>query len=117
MSQIFGLPPGIGPNAVVSGALYTSAVLAVAEGVLLRSQKRFGWRLDVGVVCLLTLALAWFFYIDRNLLARIYIQNFGYGAILLVAALKLRSLVGGRLVDKALSVSYTHLTLPTIYSV
>lgn len=102
LSQIFSLPPGIGPNAVVSGALYTSAVLAAAEGILLRSQKRFGWRLDVAVVCLITLALAWFFYIDRSLLARIYIQNFGYGAILLVAALKLRLLVRGRLVDKAL---------------
>src|SRR3546814_3736066 len=46
MSQIFGLPPGQGPNAVVSGALYTAAVLAVAEGVLLRSHQRLGWRLD-----------------------------------------------------------------------
>ncbi|WLI37755.1 hypothetical protein PSH74_15855 [Pseudomonas hefeiensis] len=77
----------------MSGALYTAAVLAVAEGVLLRSHQRLGWRLDVVVVCAITLALAWFFYIDRNLLVRIYIQNFGYGAILLVAALKLRSLV------------------------
>ncbi|MCQ6258620.1 GGDEF domain-containing protein [Pseudomonas sp. Q11] len=102
MSQIFGLPPGHGPNAVVSGALYTAAVLAVAEGVLLRSHQRLGWWLDVVVVCAITLALAWFFYIDRNLLVRIYIQNFGYGLILLVAALKLRSLMRGRLVDKAL---------------
>lgn len=101
-SQLFGWPPGVGPNAIVSGALYTSAVLAVAEGVLLRSQKRLGWRLDVAVVCVISLALAWFFYIDRNLLARIYIQNFGYGAILLLAAVKLRSLLRGRLVDKAL---------------
>lgn len=101
-SQVFGWPAGTGPNAVVSGALYTSAVLAVAEGVLLRSRKRLGGWLDFVVLCVITLALAWFFYIERSLLARIYIQNFGYGAILLVAALKLRSLAHGRVVDKAL---------------
>lgn len=101
-SQVFGWPAGPGPNAVVSGALYTSAVLAVAEGVLLRSRKRLGWWLDFIVVCIITLALAWFFYVDRSLLARIYIQNFGYGAILLVAAVKLRALAHGRYVDKAL---------------
>jgi len=32
-SQIFSLPPGAGPNAIVSGAIYTAAVITAAEGL------------------------------------------------------------------------------------
>ncbi|MET0314266.1 MAG: GGDEF domain-containing protein, partial [Hansschlegelia sp.] len=46
--------------------------------------------------------LWWFFYVDRNLLARVYVQNFGYGLLLLTAAMRLTSLMRGRYVDRAL---------------
>ncbi|TIO34937.1 GGDEF domain-containing protein [Mesorhizobium sp.] len=102
ISQILGWPPGAGPNAIVSGAIYTSAVLAAAEGILLRSGTRLGLRMDAAVLIGFTLLLAYFFYVDRNLLARVYIQNFGYGIILLVAAVRLSPLAGGRYVDRVL---------------
>ncbi|NSZ87618.1 GGDEF domain-containing protein (plasmid) [Agrobacterium tumefaciens] len=101
-SQIFGWPSGVGPNAVVSGAIYTAAVVTAAEGLLLRSGKMFGPCADVMIVCAFTALLAYFFYIDRNLLARVYIQNFGYGFVLLVTALRLSALARGRLVDRVL---------------
>ncbi len=101
-SQIFSLPPGAGPNAVVSGAIYTAAVITAAEGLLLRSGKAFGLYADVMIVCGFTALLAYFFYVDRNLLARVYIQSFGYGFVLLVTALRLSGLMRGRVVDRVL---------------
>jgi diguanylate cyclase (GGDEF)-like protein len=101
-SQIFGLPPGIGPNAVVSGAIYTAAVVAASEGLLRRSQKRFGLDVDLALVAGFAVLLAYYFYVERSLLARVYIQNFGYGLILLVTALRLSSLARGRMVDRVL---------------
>lgn len=101
-SQTFGWPPGTGPNAVVSGALYTAAVVAAAEGLLRRSHKRFGLDVDVAIVAGFTVLLAYYFYVERSLIARVYIQSFGYGLILLVTALRLSSLARGRIVDKVL---------------
>jgi diguanylate cyclase (GGDEF)-like protein len=102
VSQILGWPSGVGPNAVVSGALYTSAVIAVCEGILLRSGKRLGLGIDAAILAAFTLLLAYFYYGDRSLIARIYIQNFGYGIILFVAAARLSPLMQGRYVDRVL---------------
>jgi diguanylate cyclase (GGDEF)-like protein len=45
----------------------------------------------------------WYFvYIAPNVLVRVYIQNFGYGLIFLVAALRLTHLMRGRPVDRVL---------------
>ncbi|WP_445492102.1 GGDEF domain-containing protein [Rhodopseudomonas sp. RCAM05734] len=101
-SQTFGWPPGTGPNAIVSGALYTAAVVAAAEGLLRRSHKQFGLDVDAAIVAVFTVLLAYYVYVERSLLARVYIQNFGYGLILLVTALRLSALARGRIVDRIL---------------
>ncbi|WP_435655388.1 GGDEF domain-containing protein [Brucella pituitosa] len=61
-----------------------------------------GLATDAAVVVGFTLLLAYFFYVDRNLLARVYIQNFGYGIILFITAIRLLSLARGRYVDRVL---------------
>lgn len=101
-SQILGVPSDVGLNAIVSGAFYTSAVLAAGEGLLRRSGKEFGLTIDMVILVGFTLLLAYFFYLDRSLITRVYIQNFGYGIILLITALRLSPLAGGRYVDRAL---------------
>ncbi|MER8825351.1 GGDEF domain-containing protein [Mesorhizobium sp. M0938] len=58
--------------------------------------------MDAAILIGFTLLLAYFFYVDRNLLARVYIQNFGYGMILLIAAVRLSPLAEGRYVDRVL---------------
>ena len=78
-SQIVGFPSESGLNALVSGAFYTSAVLAIAEGLLRRSGKRLGLTINATVLVGFTLLLAYFLYIHQSLIARVYIQNFGYG--------------------------------------
>ncbi|RJF66537.1 GGDEF domain-containing protein [Rhodopseudomonas palustris] len=101
-SQILYWPRDTGLNAMVSGALYTCAVIAAVEGVLIRSSRAFGLWIDVAIFAAFSLALYYFFYVDRSLLARIYVQNFGYGLLLCVAALRLAHLRHGRVVDRIL---------------
>jgi len=101
-SQILYWPRDTGLNAMVSGALYTCAVLAAVEGVLSRSGRAFGLWIDIAIFAAFSLALWYFFYVDRSLLARIYVQNFGYGLLLCVAALRLSQLRRGRVVDRIL---------------
>lgn len=102
LTQIFYLPSDDGLNALVSNAFYTCAVLAVAEGLLRRSGKRLGLALDLALLAGFSLAIWYFFYVERNLLMRVYIQNFGCGTILLVTALRLSGLARGRTIEKAL---------------
>jgi diguanylate cyclase (GGDEF)-like protein len=102
VSQILYLPSTTGANAMVSGALYTGAVLLAAQGILLRSGREAPWVLCAALLFVIMTLLGYFFYVERSLLARVYIQNFGYGAILLAAALRLRALIGGRPVDRIL---------------
>ncbi|WP_107346621.1 GGDEF domain-containing protein [Rhodopseudomonas palustris] len=101
-SQILYWPRDTGLNAMVSGALYTCAVIAAVEGVLSRSGRAFGLWIDIAIFAAFSLALWYFFYVDRSLLARIYVQNFGYGLLLCVAALRLSQLRRGRVVDRIL---------------
>ncbi len=101
-SQILHLPSDIGLNAMVSGGIYTSAVVAAVEGVLLRSGRCLGLIADFAIFAAISGLLWYFFYIDRNLIVRIYVQNFGYGLLLVVAAIRLSQLRKGRPVDRFL---------------
>lgn len=102
LTQILQLPQDVGANAVLSNFFYISSVLAVAEGLLRRSGKRMGIRVDLVLIIVFSLAIWYYFYVDRQLLARIYIQNFGFGLILLTTALRLVHLARGRSIDRAL---------------
>src|SRR5690554_6886724 len=73
LAQMFRLPADAGLNALVSNLFYTSSVLLVAEGLLRRSKKRFGITIDLGVLAVFCVLIWYFYYIDRNLQARIYI--------------------------------------------
>lgn len=87
---------------MLSGALYTSAVIAAVEGVLARSRRALGIWIDIAIFATFSIALWYFFYVDRNLLARIYVQNFGYGLLFTVAALRLSGIRNDRVVDRFL---------------
>jgi diguanylate cyclase (GGDEF)-like protein len=100
--QVFGWPPATQPNAIVSGLFYTTAVLLAAEGTLRRSHQCFGLALDLSILAAIMGGLWYFAYVTPNLLVRVYIQNFGYGFILLAAALYLTPLMRRRLMDRIL---------------
>jgi len=102
MMQVFKWPAGLVSNALASALFYTSAVLLLCEGVLRRSGKRFGTVVALAMLEAIMAGLWFFATLVPSTLVRVYIQNFGYGAILLVAALKLVSLKRGKWVDRVL---------------
>jgi len=102
LTHFTGLPHDIGQNAVLSGFLYVAAMLLVAEGILQRSALRFPSGLAVLYLAAVSGGLWYFFYVDRSLVARIYILNFGMGLVLLHAAWYARPLLSGTRTDKAL---------------
>ena len=102
LSQILHHPVDAGLNAVLSNFFYVAAVLAAAQGVLMRSGKRIGL-VEMLLLLGVSNALIWyFFYVDRSIVARIYVQNFGFGLIFLLAAVRLAKLANGRAVDRVL---------------
>ncbi|MFP3978978.1 GGDEF domain-containing protein [Marinobacter sp. KMM 10035] len=102
LAQILCRPADSGLNAIISNVFYIYAVLAVAEGILLHSGKRFGSLNAVLVFGMFSFLIWYFIYVDWNLTMRIYIQNFGVGLIFFVTALRVTKLSRGRMIDKAL---------------
>jgi len=100
--QVFHLPADFAINALLSNLCYTIAVLMVSHGLLRRSGGALAPWFAVATLALTSGLIAYFCYVDRNVQARIYVQNFGFGAILLLTAIQLRSLVHGRLIDRVL---------------
>lgn len=100
--QVFHLPPDFAISALLSNFFYTTAVLAVSEGLLRRSGGRLAPWAALGILALTTVLIAYFCYVDRQVGARIYIQNFGFGTILLLTAVRLWPLARGRLIDRVL---------------
>lgn len=102
LAQIFAWPSNLGHNALLSNTFYTLSVLALSDGLLRRSAKSFGLFKALFLLLLSSCLIAYYFYVDRNLVMRVYIQNFGFGLILLISALRLRTLAKARFIDRAL---------------
>lgn len=102
LAQITVVPSDAGLNTLISAALYMGGVLLFGEAVLQRSGRRMPWRVHIGALLAVLAALAYFFYADRNLLARVYILNFSMGLALLYAAWRARFLCRGGSADAAL---------------
>ena len=102
LSQILLIPRDFGLNTVVSCILYTAAVLVFADGLLMRLDLPPNYLLNFAGALLVIGGVSYFFYIDRNLHARIYILNFGLAALLLVTALKTGRAANTR-IDRVLS--------------
>lgn len=101
-TQIIYVPGDTGLNALLSGSLYTLAVILACEGILLRSGRCLGLIADLAFFLAIVSLLAVFFYIEPSLIARVYVQNFGYGLLFLITAWRVRSLAAGRYADRAL---------------
>lgn len=102
VSHFLAWPGGPKPAAVFCGFLYTLSVLCACEGLLLRTGKRCGLYFDCTMLALVT-GLLWIFtYASPSLWARIYIQNFGYGALLLFTSFRLAELRHGNATDRIL---------------
>lgn len=97
------LPPAseAGLSVLLSNPLLFGAAVAVAEGLLRRYGHRLGLIWDLAIVAVVTAAIWYFWFVDRNFLARAYILNFSIGGLLLFIAFRLRHLARGGTVDRA----------------
>jgi len=102
LSQILALPDGDGVNAVTSALIYTVSTLLLSDGLLRRSGTRLPRFSYLVVPVVIVAGIAYFYYIDRRLVVRIYLLNFGYGLIFLVTTWRLRQLRTGRLSEQIL---------------
>ncbi|KXF78992.1 hypothetical protein ATN84_04395 [Paramesorhizobium deserti] len=101
-SQVAHLPPDGGYNAMISGTLYIGACLILVKGVLARSGQDFPVSFYPVALLAILVPLFYFQYIDKNLIVRIYLLNFGMGAIFLALAGRARFLRYGTVTDRIL---------------
>src|SRR5690606_3867591 len=102
VAQMLGFPAAEGPNALVSGLLYTAGALLLIEGCFGRIGRR-PERAALLVIALgIMLGVGWFYYGDARIVVRVYIQNFGYGLILTIGALQLGAKGGGKPIDRVI---------------
>ncbi|MFS8035639.1 GGDEF domain-containing protein [Xanthobacter sp. AM11] len=102
LSQMLSLPPDTGANTMVSAIIYTFAVLCTVEGLLTRFDKGGASPVLIALAGLVVVCIYYFFYFDRNLVARIYVQNFGYGIMFLIATAQVFAVERRRWVDALL---------------
>lgn len=100
--QILQFPPGTGLNSATSAAGYTLAATLVAQAVLVRSKRAFGWPIYICGPLLAAAAMTWYSYVSPSLLMRIYALNFGLGLLLLAAVWRVRTLARGNASDRLL---------------
>ena len=100
--QILQFPPGTGINSATSAAGYTLAATLIAQSVLARAHRGFGWPVFVGAPLLAAAVMSWYSYVSPSLLMRIYALNFGLGLLVLAAVWRVRSLAHGNASDRFL---------------
>ncbi|MEW9573827.1 GGDEF domain-containing protein [Rhodanobacter sp. Si-c] len=98
--QVLLIPQDIGKNIILSAALYTLGAQSLCEGLLQRSGQRLGSFTHILTAGFIMVVIYIFYYIDRSLIVRIFILNFGFGALFLMVAIRLRSLRHGRSIDR-----------------
>ncbi|ASP76427.1 GGDEF domain-containing protein (plasmid) [Sinorhizobium meliloti] len=96
LSQILAIPQPVGANAVISALIYTLSVLLLCDGMLRRSGKYLRWLEYAACTMIIVSGIAYFYYVERQLIVRIYLLNFGFGLVCLATAWRLRNLRIGK---------------------
>ena len=94
-------PSDIGYNSVVTSVLYSAGPLLLVEGVLARSGKSMPLVEHAVWFAGIVGALYYFYYVDNDLQVRVYVLNLGMAFIFLSGVWKIRRLVRGGMLDRA----------------
>ncbi len=100
--QILSVPNDVGLNTVMTAALYIASAALMMHGMV----SRYGMRVNNVALILCSVgilaAIGYYFYVTRNLIARIYILNLGSAAILLFPVAQWWRRLPKRAVDRLL---------------
>ena len=95
-------PADLGLNSLACAVLYTAGPLFLAEGVLVRSARSMPLAEHAAWLALMVGLLGYFYYVEDDLRIRACALNLGMAGIVFSAAWKLRPLMRGSAIDKAL---------------
>lgn len=95
-------PRDIGLNTIVTAITYTAGPLLLVEGVLARSGRSMPLGEHAAWLAAIVGVLCYYYYWDNNLQTRVYVLNLGMGGIILGGAWKVRDLVRGNVIDRAM---------------
>lgn len=101
-SQLRFVAGDTGPIAPLTPFFYLACVILLAEGCLKRVGRRLNYPLTAIVAAAVFIGVCYYFYIDRNVAARIYVVSTGCGTILVNAAYRLRPSRSDSLITKTI---------------
>lgn len=99
-SQILHVPADYGVNALVSGGLFMCSLILLVRGVAQRYRAPFDPAIYILQFIATLGALAYFYYVERDLISRIYILNFSVAGMALLSVFRIRSACRGALIDR-----------------
>lgn len=102
LMQILKVPADYGLNALVTAFVYLSAMVFLCQGVLFRHARKMPYVAQFILISFVMIGLYYFYYVDKNILARIYLLNFGCGLIILMVMPALKYLKESKLIDRIL---------------
>lgn len=109
--QILHIPADYGINALMTALMYCLAMILFCQGILVRIGKNTPYKLQTFLSIVIVIGLYYFYYMDKNLVARIYILNFGCGLILMCALPAAHVLKQGKSINKVLFWSFVVFSL------
>jgi diguanylate cyclase (GGDEF)-like protein len=105
-AQILFLPGDIGLNSLLSALLYVTGALCLVEGLLRRASRQVSKIYYAVAVLAIMAGISYVHYVNDDLVARIYVLNFGMALIFLTALTRLGSMKRGMLTDRILYWSF-----------
>jgi diguanylate cyclase (GGDEF)-like protein len=94
-------PSDIGYNTIITSALYSAGPLLLVEGVLARSGRSMPRSEYAAWFTAIVGTLLYFYYVENDLQVRVYVLNLGMAFIFLSGVWKIRQLMRGGVLDRA----------------
>ncbi|MBS7697143.1 MULTISPECIES: GGDEF domain-containing protein [unclassified Chelatococcus] len=90
IAHVFRFGESIGGNPPFPAMFYSASVILLFYGIFSRKKIRFGYFLMPGIIATMIALILYFYFVANSVYMRVYIINFGFGILFLVAAYRLR---------------------------